>query len=84
MNSHNYEARKRGAFVERVDPRALYEIDAGICGICGELCSAESFEVDHIVPLSKGGEHSYVNTQIAHATCNRRKNARLATAGVTP
>ena len=34
------------------------------------------FEVDHIVPLSKGGLHHPLNLQIAPATWNRRKRNR--------
>jgi 5-methylcytosine-specific restriction endonuclease McrA len=34
--------------------------------------------LDHIVPLARGGEHSYANTQPAHPTCNRRKGAKVA------
>lgn len=29
--------------------------------------------MDHIVPLSRGGEHSLDNVQCAHLSCNCRK-----------
>lgn len=29
--------------------------------------------LDHIVPLSKGGEDSYDNTQATHYRCNKKK-----------
>lgn len=69
------EARKKQTFVEYVDPIRLYERDAGICGICKQSVHVNAFEVDHIRPISKGGEHSYQNTQISHPSCNRRKQA---------
>jgi 5-methylcytosine-specific restriction endonuclease McrA len=71
-------ALKRGAFVENVDPQIVYARDGGICGICRESAAPDSFEIDHIVPLARGGEHSYANTQVAHPTCNRRKSAKTA------
>ena len=36
-----------------------------------------SFEVDHIVPLSRGGLDILENKQPAHRRCNRAKSARL-------
>jgi 5-methylcytosine-specific restriction endonuclease McrA len=35
-----------------------------------------SATIDHIKPLSKGGEHSYANTALAHYGCNARKRDR--------
>ena len=32
-----------------------------------------SASLDHVIPIARGGEHSYANTQIAHLTCNIRK-----------
>jgi 5-methylcytosine-specific restriction endonuclease McrA len=32
--------------------------------------------IDHVIPLSKGGEHSPLNVQAAHATCNYSKGNR--------
>jgi 5-methylcytosine-specific restriction endonuclease McrA len=33
--------------------------------------------VDHVVPVTRGGEHSYANTRAAHGVCNIWKRARL-------
>ena len=37
--------------------------------------SKEAPSIDHIVPLSKGGEHSYANCALAHTGCNSAKSA---------
>jgi 5-methylcytosine-specific restriction endonuclease McrA len=77
-NTQAYRARKAGLFRHHVDRGVLYEIDRGLCGICGEPVERDSsWHVDHIVPLSKGGEHSYLNCQVSHGPCNQRKNAKL-------
>lgn len=73
-------ARLRRAFVEPVDRLTLYERDGGVCGLCGSPVEVSDFHVDHVVPLSRGGEHSYANTQIAHPSCNLSKHNRLQTA----
>lgn len=72
-----YHARKTASFVEVVRRDVLYERDDGICGICGAHVSPDSFQVDHVIPLSKGGEHSYANTRVAHPLCNNKKGARI-------
>jgi len=69
-------ARKLSAFIEEVHPLVVLERDDGVCGICDEDVDPMNFHVDHIEPLSKGGEHSYANTQVAHPVCNLRKAAR--------
>lgn len=51
------------------------------CGICElpidytlRTPDPESFEVDHIVPLNKGGIDQLANKQAAHRRCNRAKS----------
>ncbi len=66
-------ARKRGQFVEHVDPLEVLLRDEGVCGICNERVDPRNFHVDHIVPLSAGGLHGYANVQVAHPRCNMRK-----------
>ena len=47
------------------------------CGICGRAISdADEFQVDHIVPITKGGTHELENLQPAHENCNKRKGNR--------
>lgn len=36
------------------------------------------FTLDHVVPLARGGEHSYRNVKLAHPLCNSRKGAKVA------
>lgn len=69
---------KRGAFVEDVHPLVVLERADGECGICGGDVDPFQFDVDHIVPLVRGGLHNYENSQAAHPVCNRRKGAKEA------
>jgi 5-methylcytosine-specific restriction endonuclease McrA len=69
-------ARQNACFVESVSPALVYERDGGRCQSCGLPVDPHSFHIDHIVPISRGGEHSYANVQLAHASCNHRKGAR--------
>jgi HNH endonuclease len=68
-------AKQREAHVENVDPRMVWNRDGGVCGICGEPAEMDDWHLDHIVPIVRGGEHSYANVQVAHPLCNWRKAA---------
>lgn len=37
--------------------------------------------LDHVIPMSKGGGHTYANTQCSHLKCNVDKGARIAEEG---
>lgn len=75
----NRRARLLEAFIEAVDPQTVFTRDKGVCRICGKSVAQDSnWEVDHVVPLSKGGVHAYSNVQLAHRRCNRKKGARVA------
>lgn len=63
--------------VERVERQVLYERDKGICQLCFEPVLYSEFHIDHIWPVARGGKHSYANTQVTHAECNRRKGSKL-------
>lgn len=81
--SENRRARMKNQWVEDVVAARVFRRDKWICGICGTAVSQlndrdliDIASLDHIIPLSKGGEHSYANTQLAHLSCNLRKGAK--------
>ena len=72
-----YQAMKRGATVENVNYDAIWERDNGICYICGLFILREDVHFDHVIPLSKGGSHTYENVRVTHSRCNLSKHAKL-------
>lgn len=71
----------RENYVEDVSYNGIYKRDHGICKICGlpviydkHADNNWSGTIDHIVPVSLGGEHSMNNCQLAHRLCNSLKN----------
>ena len=66
-------ALRRTAFVERVEMSVLVDRDRGMCGVCGAKVRPEDRSGDHILPLSKGGAHSYANTRLVHLGCNSKR-----------
>lgn len=63
-------ARPRAAGVSR---RAIFARDGGRC----QYCSAKAESVDHVVPRSKGGRHTWENVVAACRPCNAAKRDRL-------
>ena len=65
--------------------------DAGVCKICGKVCNPKDLRwgslgpdfptVDHIIPLARGGAHTWDNVQCACAICNSNKRDLLEFAG---
>lgn len=56
----------------------VIERDLGICGICRTPVGLEDpLHLDHIRPVSRGGETTLNNLQLAHAVCNMRKGNRI-------
>ena len=72
-------ARKVGApVVEKIDREYVWERDGGRCHICGKKIDRSiprNFHLDHLVPLSKGGNHTHDNLRAAHQTCNAMRHA---------
>ena len=82
-------ARKAGATIERFLNVEIFERDAWICGICDLPVDREASwpdpnmpSLDHIQPLSLGGDHSRANTRCAHLGCNVRRGNRVDAKGV--
>jgi len=55
----------------------IYKASFGVCCICKEWVSPGHASMDHILPLSKGGTHTWGNVQLVHLLCNLRKGAKL-------
>ena len=64
---------------------SVFERFSGVCSLCGEKTDFYDRNgsrigkryptIDHIIPLSKGGSHTWENVQLAHMICNSKKGA---------
>ena len=79
-SNHRGRARKYGCFYESVNRIHVFERDGYICHLCGTKTdpssptnSAHYPSLDHIIPMSKQGPHSYSNIATACFRCNALK-----------
>lgn len=75
-------ARDHGcAVIETFDRDEIFDRDGWTCQACGCQCTdpnpyvLTAATVDHVVPLSLGGEHSRANAQTLCLSCNSRKRS---------
>lgn len=73
-------ARLRASFytteLEDVSVDAIRVRDDATCHLCGLWVDVGEQTLDHVIPLVRGGSHTYDNIKLAHRECNSRKGAR--------
>lgn len=78
-------AKERCVRADKIDPFDIFDRDEWTCKICGcktpkhkrGTYDPDAPELDHILPLSKGGEHKILNVQCACRKCNQSKGNKL-------
>lgn len=86
---HARRIRIEGQMVDSdITIERLFDRDNGKCALCGGVCDWNDYtrknnyfvvgnfypSIDHIIPISKGGKHSWDNVQLAHFICNSKKS----------
>lgn len=74
-------AKKKGD--TSITQHLLGERDNWTCHLCGEpvpqfthCIDGQSATIDHIVPLVRGGSHTWDNVRLAHRSCNSARGAK--------
>lgn len=83
MRRH-YERRTWQKAGESVTVDGLRERDGDDCGLCGQVIDFSlsgrdpmGRSVDHVLPRSRGGAHTWDNCQLTHLRCNLSKGATV-------
>lgn len=72
-------ARKAGVYIEVVNRKVVYERDKYKCKECGvKVVISKTYQpnmatIDHIVPISLGGPHTYSNVRTLCHSCNSKR-----------
>jgi hypothetical protein len=84
--------KKNGKVNYRISKTKLIRKDNGICQLCGKPVDKNDYHrtdeghfitgdnypsIDHIIPVAKGGTHTWDNVQLAHFRCNSLKSDSL-------
>ena len=79
-NTHRKRALRFGVGYEPINPDDIYRRDNWVCGICLKMIDstlayphAKSASLDHVIPMSLGGDHMRNNVQASHLECNLAK-----------
>ncbi len=63
-------------YVPPFSNRGLFARDGHTCLYCGETFSPRNLTRDHIIPKSRGGNDSWLNSATSCCTCNHDKSNR--------
>ena len=74
---------------EDITLTSLIKKEKNVCHICGKKCNRKDYvitkqgyfiagksypSIDHVIPVSKGGTHTWDNVKLAHMSCNSIKS----------
>lgn len=74
-----YSPKRRAIYAQgdNIDHLTLFNLHNWICNICGGPINPDlrfpnlmAATVEHVIPLCKGGTHTWDNVRPAHARCN--------------
>jgi len=54
----------------------IYERDEGRCQYCGESVSYNKYQMEHVIPASRGGKLNWTNIVVSCPDCNSKKRNR--------
>lgn len=75
------QARRRArkskvSFDARVSRKKVIERDNSTCYLCKKILERTEIVFDHVLPIARGGAHSFENLKVSCALCNARKGAK--------
>ncbi|MCL5029153.1 MAG: DUF262 domain-containing protein, partial [Bacteroidetes bacterium] len=75
---NTYSVAERKINLTKEEKEELIKYQNCICPLCnGSIFINDDIEVDHILPLGKGGRDRFLNLQVTHKDCNRKKGTKI-------
>ncbi|MDH5099761.1 HNH endonuclease [Lactobacillus kefiranofaciens] len=83
INARTKQAKKNGNYDKSITLAKLYKRDHGVCYICDKhLILNDNYNrldaptIEHVVPICKGGTHTWNNVRLACRACNIAKGTK--------
>lgn len=94
INKRYKLAKQNGEIDWSISLEKLIRKENNRCYLCGEDCNSNDYiildngtivtgktypSIEHVVPISKGGTHTWDNVRLAHRYCNSKKGNKIPT-----
>lgn len=77
LSSRHRAAKANAPLIEKIDREVIYARDKWVCQLCfSKVKTRKEASLDHVIPLSKNGNHTAQNLVLVHNKCNARKRDR--------
>jgi 5-methylcytosine-specific restriction endonuclease McrA len=78
VKAQNSRCKKLGVpgILKLQDVMTAFAEQGGCCAFCGAEFTEEKPEIDHWVPISKGGSNEGANIRLMHSECNKTKGSK--------
>lgn len=79
LKSQRYRARKSNTIntLTEIDVAMVLIFQGKVCAKCGKSFDQVKYEIDHVVPVSLGGDTVLENIQLLCRSCNASKRAKI-------
>lgn len=74
---HTFKHRSKTRVDGVARRKEIYERDQGKCYMCGKELTFKSFELDHLLPVSRNGSNGKENLAVSCQSCNRSRGTKL-------
>lgn len=78
-------AKANGKYDNSITLEKVFKRDKGVCYLCGRHLSLKTYyndpsapTIEHVIPIIKGGTHTWDNVRLACRKCNNRKGTKLS------
>ena len=75
---HTFKHRGKTRFANTARRLLIFQRDNGACYMCGTAVTLKEMELDHLIPVKKGGSSESSNLAVSCRWCNRSKGAKVS------